>query len=202
MTETFYDADLGRLEGRAVAVIGYGNQGQGPHGQLKLWPRVKLPLAWWPDLLEDASSLCRMVVDQTEPGQENARRRRTRWIERLREGQAPPEKSEGKRLCLQTDRGEVWAMIWERGPLEVLGKTRQEEKRELKRLAEDVGWDELDAPLTFIDDRVWIVLHEGQGSRTHPGLFGISCSTTSEKTSNPRPPCGSCMAPTTPPSEI
>ena len=30
MAEIFYDvdADLGRLEGRAVAVIGYGNQGR------------------------------------------------------------------------------------------------------------------------------------------------------------------------------
>ncbi len=157
-----------------------GSRAEGERGQLYLWPRVELPLAWWPDLLEDAASLCRVVLHRIEPDQEYTRRRRSRWIERLLEGDATPEKSEAKRLHLQTDRGEVWVVMWEKGPLESPVKTqpdesqpkRKEKRKELKkRRAEDVVWDELDVPLTFIDDNVWIMLLKGEGHENSPGAF-------------------------------
>jgi hypothetical protein len=131
----------------------------GSQGELYLWPKVKLPLEHWPDFLEYAASLCSVVLETRKPVQSYLMYRRRRWVERLLEGESPPEKVEGRRLGLQglTDRGEVWAVAWEEGTFGGPGEDL-EKKDQLKRLAEDVVWEELDVGLAFLEDEIWLLL--------------------------------------------
>lgn len=132
----------------------------GSQGELYLWPKVKLPLDNWPDFLEYAASLCSVVLETRKPVQSYLMYRRRRWVERLLEGQSTPEKVEGRRLGLQglTDRGEVWAVAWEEGTFGGPGEEDLEKKDQLKRLAEDVVWEELDVGLAFLEDEIWLLL--------------------------------------------
>jgi hypothetical protein len=68
--------------------------------------------------------------------------------------------------------GDVGEGTFGEGPVKSWPDESQLKRKELKkRRAEDVVWDELDVPLTFIDDNVWIMLLKGEGLEKAPGDF-------------------------------
>ena len=128
----------------------------GGRGHLYLWPSVELPPTGWPDLLDDAATICALVLDRAEQAYDRLNHARSRWLRDVSEGRiGPSARREGNRLGLPVDRGVVWAIAWR--PKGAEGADGAEEMRR-RMLAEDVALDRLGSPLISDDGGVGVLL--------------------------------------------
>ncbi len=128
----------------------------GGRGHLYLWPSVELPPAGWPDLLDDAATICALILDRAEQAYDRLNHARSRWLRDVSEGRTGPSaRREGNRLGLPVDRGVVWAIAWR--PKDAEGANGAEEMRR-RMLAEDAALDRLGSPLISDDDGVGVLL--------------------------------------------
>lgn len=136
----------------------------GGRGDLYLWPSVELPLPGWPDLLEDASAVCNVVLDRAEQAHDRLDRARSHWLRGIAEGKAGPgTRREGNRLGLPVDRGEVWSVAWKPAKTRAGG-----EEIRRKMLAEDAVLDRLGSPLISFGDGVGILLLKEGARKERP----------------------------------
>ncbi len=125
----------------------------GGRGHLYLWPSADLPLSEWPDLLDDLAAACNVVIDRMEHAYDRLNHQRSHWLRSVLEGGLDPQsRREGNRLGLPTDRGEVWAVAWEKQAGSDGNQLR------LKMLAEDVVLDLQDSPFIVLDDDIGVLL--------------------------------------------
>lgn len=152
--------NLDRLErlcaGRAPQTVPL--DGSGDRGRLYLWPSVNLPLAEWPDLLDDAAVAAGVIIDRMEHAYNRLNHQRSRWLQGVAEGNASPQAHrEGNHLGLAVDRGEVWVFAW----------TAEKAHTRLKMLAEDAVLDLLGDPLVVLEDGLGVVLRRSR-TRSRP----------------------------------
>ena len=150
--------DAVRDDGPSLRVVPLPDRGKaGDRGSLQVWPSVKLPLPGWPDLLDDAATVCNIVLDRAEQAYDRLNRARSRWLEDVARGKTDqPTRREGNRLGLPVGKGEVWAVAWRPGTTD-----DAEESRRLM-LAEDAVLDQLGSPLIARGGGVGVVLLEGR----------------------------------------
>lgn len=126
--------------------LALASRGESERGHLHIWPSLPLPPAGWPDFLEDVIAACNVLLDRVERTNDRLHRIHSRWLEEVVEGTTPQLRREGSRLGFPVDRGEVWALAWNREPVE------KAKSRPLKQPVQDVALDQLDVPLILMDD--------------------------------------------------
>lgn len=141
----------------APVIVPLGQDGFFTGASLHLWTSTALPPAGWPEFLDDVATLCSVVVERSEKSRYSRRRQRALWLDRVLTKNADHKLYlEGKDLGLPIERGNVWAVTWERGEEET-------EENRLTAIAEDASLECLGATMTFSDDIGVIFMHEEAG---------------------------------------
>lgn len=137
-------------EGERAQVVSLAAPGVSLPGKVYLWPSVPLPPPAWADFFADLVIACNLVIAREEASLDSLARQREQWLRALLQGKsAQQSETEGYRLGLPIEHGQVWVIAW---PAQSMQTARK------RMIAESITLDNLKSPLLFFDDDSGVLL--------------------------------------------
>jgi sugar diacid utilization regulator len=140
-------------ESDEAQVISLAASGVSLPGKIYMWSSVPLPPPSWPDFFADLVIACNLVIARQEGAYDSLARQREQWLRTLLQGKsAQHSDSDGYRLGLPVEHGQIWVIAW---PSQTMHATKSARKR---MIAENITLDHLKSPQIFLDDDIGVVL--------------------------------------------
>jgi len=140
-------------EAESAQVVSLAAPGVSLPGKVYLWPSVPLPPPVWADFFADLVIACNLVIAREEAALDSLARQREQWLRALLQGKSAQQcETEGYRLGLPIEHGQIWVIAW---PAQSMQAAKAARKR---MIAESITLDNLKSPLLFFDDDTGILL--------------------------------------------